>query len=74
MSAQKNTSLKKATTDLIQVLNNSFNGNAECMQAIAHIEEIANSIEQKLNGSNMHNLAGDGEVISFAPEAVTSKI
>jgi hypothetical protein len=76
MPAGTNTSLRKAVDDLSQVLNSSLGANQDCMQAIANIEEMLNSIENKLNeqpAEGRDNM-NSGEALSFAPEPVASKI
>lgn len=71
MSAQTNTSLRKAVDDLSQVLNSSLGANQDCMQAIANIEEMLNSIELKLNESPAENQV---ETLSFAPEPMINTV
>jgi len=71
MSTLKNTSLKKAAADLSQVLNSSLGSNADCMQAIANIEEVINTIENKLNGLPLKE---SSESLNFAPGNVGSGV
>ncbi len=76
MPSATNTSLRKAVDDLSQVLNSSLGANQDCMQAIANIEEMLNSIENKLNGQSTEGLdnKNSGEALSFAPDTVASKV
>ncbi len=69
MSSQTNTSLRKAVDELSQVLNSSLGGNSDCMQAMANIEEMLSSIEDKLN---VLPVSDSNEVLSFTPEALVN--
>ena len=78
MSSLKNTSLKKAVNDLSQVLNSSLGGNQDCMRAIADIEAMISSLEEKLN--NLSSSASETNTViatgnlNFVPESVSGKV